>query len=77
MSHELSERPPEPGERLWVGDWDGGIVTGRAGGACLLTMFDRTSGCLVSGKSLSKRKGAVRMAMSRTGTTSRSDSRRP
>lgn len=65
ISHELSERPAQAQARSRIGDWEGDTVAGRAGGACLVTMVDRRSGYLVGDKSPSKRKGDVRLAMSR------------
>lgn len=50
ISHEISERPAEAEDRSAPGHWEGDTVAGRAGGACLLTLVDRSDGYLVGGK---------------------------
>lgn len=49
-SHEISERPQAAEDRSEPGHWEGDTVAGKAGGACLLTLVDRSDGFLVGGK---------------------------
>lgn len=49
ISHGISERPAEAGERSRLGDWEDDTVAGP-GGACLVGIVDRASRLLVGGK---------------------------
>ena len=49
ISHGISERPAEAGERSRLGDWEDDTVVGP-GGACLVGIVDRASRLLVGGK---------------------------
>lgn len=49
VSHGISERPAEAGERSRLGDWEDDTVVGP-GGACLVGIVDRASRLLVGGK---------------------------
>ena len=49
-SHEISERPQAAEDRSEPGHWEGDTVAGKAGGACLLTLVDRSDGFLVGGR---------------------------
>lgn len=46
----ISERPAEAGSRERLGDWEADTVVGRGGGACLVTLVDRSSGFLAGGR---------------------------
>lgn len=47
ITHDISERPEEASSRSRTGDWEGDMVAGRQGGACLVAQAGRMSGCLV------------------------------
>ena len=49
ISHGISERPAEAGERSRLGDWEDDTVVGPKG-ACLVGIVDRASRLLVGGK---------------------------
>lgn len=46
----IDERPAVADLRRRLGDWEGDTIVGKPGGACLVTLVDRTSGFLVGGK---------------------------
>ena len=63
ISHEISERPQAAEGRGGPGHWEGDTVAGRAGGACLLTLVDRSDGFLAGGKCRRKTAGCVAARM--------------
>ena len=65
LSHEISERPQAAEDRSEPGHWEGDTVAGKAGGACLLTLVDRSDGFLVGGKLRRKSAECVRAKMPR------------
>lgn len=63
ITHEISERPQAAELRSEPGHWEGDTVAGKAGGACLLTLVDRSDGFLVGGKCRRKTAECVRARM--------------
>lgn len=63
ISHEISERPQEAEGRTVPGHWEGDTVAGKAGGACLLTLVERTDGFLAGGKCRRKTAECVKRKM--------------
>ncbi len=59
VSHEISERPEAADARSEAGHWEADTVAGKAGGACLLTLVDRSDGYLVGGKCRRKDSASV------------------
>ncbi len=55
----ISERPAEAKGRSRLGDWEGDTVVGKGGGACLVTLVDRTSGLLEGGRAGGHNKAEV------------------
>lgn len=60
ISNELKDRPEEANERTRIGDWEGDTVLGKRDGPCLVTMVDRKSRFLLSGKAARKTSEEVR-----------------
>ncbi len=54
ITHDISERPEEASSRSRTGDWEGDMVAGRQGGACLVAQAGRMSGCPAGGKAARK-----------------------
>ena len=50
IPHSIAERPEEANARVRLGDWEADTVLGKQGGACLLTLVDRTSRYLICRK---------------------------
>lgn len=65
ITHDISERPEEASSRNRTGDWEGDMVAGRQGGACLVTQAGRMSGYLVGGKAARKAHAEASEAMER------------
>lgn len=63
ISHRIAERPKEVADRKTIGDWEGDLVIGKAGSACLLTMTERVSRYLLTGKLKKKTSSEVNNKM--------------
>ncbi|KAF5069975.1 hypothetical protein DSECCO2_226980 [anaerobic digester metagenome] len=50
ISNRIQERPQEADDRLAIGYWEADTVAGKTGSACLVTITDRCSGYLLTGK---------------------------
>lgn len=62
VSHEISERPEAADARSEAGHWEVDTVAGKAAGACLLTLVDRSDGYLVGGKCRRKDSASINRA---------------
>lgn len=58
-TRSIEDRPAEAGARERLGDWEGDTVVGKGGGACLVTLVDRTSRLLEGGRSEAHTKDEV------------------
>ena len=50
ITYRISDRPSEANKREALGHWEGDTLLGKAGSACLVTLTDRKSRYLLSGK---------------------------
>lgn len=62
VSHEISERPKAADTRSEARHWEVDTVAGKAAGACLLTLVDRSDGYLVEGKCRRKDSASINRA---------------
>ncbi len=62
ISHEISERPEAADARSEAGHWEIDTVAGKAAGACLLILVDRSDGYLVGGKCKRKDSASINKA---------------
>ncbi len=65
ISNDISQRPGGATNRSRRGHWEGDTVAGVKGKACLVTLVDRKSRYLVSGKAEAKKADAVNEVMIR------------
>ncbi|MGO1492689.1 MAG: IS30 family transposase [Ruoffia tabacinasalis] len=63
ISNTIHERPATANDRSEIGHWEADTVAGKTGGACLVTLTDRRSRYLMSGKIEKKRSELVRDKM--------------
>ncbi len=65
ISHSISERPCGATNRSRRGHWEADTVAGKTGKACLVTLVDRKSRYLLSGKAAKKDADSVNKVMIR------------
>jgi IS30 family transposase len=59
ISNRIQERPEEANNRQFIGHWEADTLAGKTGSACLITITDRCSRYLLTGKVAKKHSSLV------------------